>query len=98
MRRWTPWAGSSGPATTRIPKALTACTPTGAFPTEDGRARLLYTAPRPLPEPPDDEYPFVPFHFAEQCVNQLTLPAFCPKSREPNYKQCAVRIEKTTTK
>ena len=148
---------------------MTACTPTVASPTEDGRARLLYTAPLPLPEPPDDEYPIllntgrtvehwhtrtktrdVPmleklspepwveihpqtarrfrlgprnrvslvsrrdalrlaaadyrddpprpsicaFHFAEQCVNQLTLPAFCPKSREPNYKQCAVRIER----
>ncbi len=37
---------------------------------------------------------FVPFHFAEQCINLLTLPAFDPKSREPNYKQCAVKIEK----
>ncbi len=36
---------------------------------------------------------FVPFHFAEQCINQLTMPAFDPKSGEPNYKQCAVRIE-----
>ena len=143
----------------------------GVFPTEDGRAKLLYTASLPLPEPPDEDYPvllntgrtvehwhtrtktrdvplleklspepwveihpqtarrfrlgprdrvslvsrrgrveglllritetmhpdqvFVPFHFAEQCINQLTLPAFCPKSREPNYKQCAVRVECT---
>jgi len=37
---------------------------------------------------------FVPFHFVEQCINKLTLPAFDPKSREPNYKQCAVRIER----
>jgi assimilatory nitrate reductase catalytic subunit len=37
---------------------------------------------------------FVPFHFAEQCINKLTLPAFDPKSREPNYKQCAVRLER----
>lgn len=37
---------------------------------------------------------FVPFHFAEQCINKLTLPAFDPKSREPNYKQCAVRIQR----
>ena len=36
---------------------------------------------------------FMPFHFAEQCINNLTLAAFDPKSKEPNYKQCAVRIE-----
>lgn len=40
------------------------------------------------------EQVFVPFHFAEQCINKLTLPAFDPKSREPNYKQCAVRLER----
>ncbi len=39
---------------------------------------------------------FVPFHFAEQCINLLTIAAFDPKSREPNYKQCAVKIEKVT--
>lgn len=40
------------------------------------------------------EQVFVPFHFAEQCINKLTMPAFDPKSREPNYKQCAVRLER----
>jgi assimilatory nitrate reductase catalytic subunit len=35
---------------------------------------------------------FVPFHFAEQLVNKLTLPEFDAKSFEPNYKQCAVNI------
>jgi len=35
---------------------------------------------------------FVPFHFAEQLVNRLTLPEFDAKSFEPNYKQCAVNI------
>jgi assimilatory nitrate reductase catalytic subunit len=38
---------------------------------------------------------FMPFHFAETNVNQVTQSAFDPISREPNYKQCAVRIEKT---
>jgi anaerobic selenocysteine-containing dehydrogenase len=38
---------------------------------------------------------FMPFHFAETNVNQVTQSAFDPYSREPNYKQCAVRIEKT---
>ncbi|HET8617921.1 MAG TPA: nitrate reductase [Acidimicrobiales bacterium] len=36
---------------------------------------------------------FVPFHFDEQCANRLTLNEFDPISREPNYKQCAVRLE-----
>lgn len=38
---------------------------------------------------------FLPFHFAETNANQLTQSAFDPVSREPNYKQCAVRVEKT---
>ena len=38
---------------------------------------------------------FVPFHFDEACANRLTLNEFDPISREPNYKQCAVRIEPT---
>ena len=38
---------------------------------------------------------FMPFHFAETNVNQVTQSAFDPISREPNYKQCAVRVTKT---
>ncbi len=38
---------------------------------------------------------FVPFHYDEACVNRLTLDEFDPVSREPNYKQCAVRLERT---
>lgn len=38
---------------------------------------------------------FMPFHFAETNVNEVTQSAFDPFSREPNYKQCAVRVEKT---
>ena len=38
---------------------------------------------------------FMPFHFAETNVNEVTQSAFDPFSREPNYKQCAVRIEMT---
>jgi anaerobic selenocysteine-containing dehydrogenase len=38
---------------------------------------------------------FMPFHFAESNVNQVTQSAFDPISREPNYKQCAVRVERT---
>jgi anaerobic selenocysteine-containing dehydrogenase len=38
---------------------------------------------------------FVPFHWAEFNANQVTQSAFDPISREPNYKQCAVRLERT---
>jgi assimilatory nitrate reductase catalytic subunit len=38
---------------------------------------------------------FVPFHYAEANANQVTQSAFDPVSREPNYKQSAVRVEKT---
>ncbi len=37
---------------------------------------------------------FMPFHFVETNANQVTQSAFDPISREPNYKQCAVRIER----
>ncbi|MCY4564960.1 MAG: nitrate reductase [Gammaproteobacteria bacterium] len=35
---------------------------------------------------------FIPFHFHE-CVNRLTLGLLDPYSRQPAFKQCAVRIE-----
>ena len=35
---------------------------------------------------------FVPFHFAEQLINSVTIADFDPKSFEPNFKQCAVNI------
>jgi assimilatory nitrate reductase catalytic subunit len=38
---------------------------------------------------------FMPFHFAETNVNEVTQSAFDPVSREPNYKQCAVQVEKS---
>jgi len=142
----------------------------GAFFHADGRAKFIFEAPRELPEPVDDEYPFtlltgrgtssqwhtntrtgksdvlrklypkdiyieinpldaehlgiaansrvtissrrakvmatafitttvqpgqvfVPMHYAK--ANQLTYPSFDPYSRQPSYKACAVRIEKT---
>ena len=37
---------------------------------------------------------FVPFHYVEANANQVTQSAFDPFSREPNYKQSAVRIER----
>jgi len=38
---------------------------------------------------------FMPFHFVETNSNMATQSAFDPVSHEPNYKQCAVHVEKT---
>ena len=38
---------------------------------------------------------FMPFHFSESNSNIVTLGAFDPISREPNFKQCAVQVERT---
>ncbi len=38
---------------------------------------------------------FMPFHFFETNVNEVTQSAFDPVSREPNYKQCAVRVQRS---
>jgi assimilatory nitrate reductase catalytic subunit len=40
---------------------------------------------------------FMPFHFAETNVNEVTQDAFDPISREPNYKQCAVKLERAAS-
>ncbi|MBI2945292.1 MAG: chaperone NapD [Candidatus Wallbacteria bacterium] len=37
---------------------------------------------------------FVPFFDEALLINKVTLDATCPISREPDYKKCAVRIEK----
>ncbi len=37
---------------------------------------------------------FVPFHYAEAAANRLTIGALDPISRIPEYKVCAVQIEK----
>jgi assimilatory nitrate reductase catalytic subunit len=39
---------------------------------------------------------FVPFHFVEWNINEVTQDIFDPISREPNYKQCAVRVERSS--
>ncbi len=39
---------------------------------------------------------FMPFHFVETNANQITQSAFDPISREPNYKQSAVQVEKSS--
>jgi formate dehydrogenase alpha subunit len=37
---------------------------------------------------------FIPFHFAEAAANVLTNPAFDPAAKIPEYKVCAVKVEK----
>jgi len=37
---------------------------------------------------------FVPFFDQALLVNELTLDAFCPISKQPDYKKCSVRVEK----
>ena len=37
---------------------------------------------------------FVPFFDEKSPINDLTLDAFCPMSKEPDYKKCAVKVEK----
>ena len=39
---------------------------------------------------------FIPFHWEDSCANRLTMDEFDPISREPNYKQCAVAIERAS--
>lgn len=37
---------------------------------------------------------FVPFFDENMLINDLTLDSFCPISKEPDYKKCAVKVEK----
>ncbi len=37
---------------------------------------------------------FVPFFDETKLINEVTLENFCPVSKEPDYKKCAVNIEK----
>jgi assimilatory nitrate reductase catalytic subunit len=41
---------------------------------------------------------FVPFHYAEANANEVTQSEFDPVSREPNYKQSAVNVERTVSR
>ncbi len=41
---------------------------------------------------------FMPFHFAEAAVNRLTNPVVDPTAKIPEYKVCAVKVEKLPEK
>jgi nitrate reductase (cytochrome) len=37
---------------------------------------------------------FVPFFDENMLINEVTLDAHCPISKQPDYKKCAVRLER----
>ena len=37
---------------------------------------------------------FIPFFDEGLLVNELTIDAYCPISKQPDYKKCAVRVER----
>jgi nitrate reductase NapA len=43
---------------------------------------------------PQEGLVFVPFFDESKLINDVTLEAYCPLSKEPDYKKCAVKIEK----
>lgn len=43
---------------------------------------------------PVEGHVFVPFFDEGYLINELTLDAFCPISRQPDYKKCAIKVEK----
>jgi nitrate reductase (cytochrome) len=53
-------------------------------------ARIDYRA-----QPPRGQV-FVPFFDESKLVNELTLDAYCPISAQPDYKKCAVRVERVS--
>ncbi|MBI2422369.1 MAG: molybdopterin-dependent oxidoreductase [Candidatus Hydrogenedentes bacterium] len=38
---------------------------------------------------------FVPFFDESKLINEVTLDEYCPISKQPDYKKCSVRLEKT---
>jgi nitrate reductase NapA len=37
---------------------------------------------------------FVPFFDEDLKINELTIDAYCPISKQPDYKKCAIKVEK----
>jgi nitrate reductase NapA len=54
-------------------------------------ARIDYRA-----QPPRGQV-FIPFFDEELLVNELTIDAYCPISKQPDYKKCAVRVTRLST-
>jgi len=58
-------------------------------------ARISHKIPARISHKVEPGLLFVPFHFAENSANILTNSAFDPIAKIPEYKVCAVKIEKT---
>ncbi|MBL8211286.1 MAG: molybdopterin-dependent oxidoreductase [Bryobacterales bacterium] len=58
------------------------------------RGSLVLTAQIDGRGRPAEGQVFVPFFDESILINELTLDAFCPISRQPDYKKCAVKVEK----
>ncbi|OEK08182.1 nitrate reductase catalytic subunit [Flavivirga aquatica] len=43
---------------------------------------------------PEKGQVFVPFFDENMLINDITLDAFCPISKQPDYKKCSVKVEK----
>ncbi len=43
---------------------------------------------------PQEGHVFVPFFDEKYLINDLTIDAYCPISKQPDYKKCAIKIEK----
>ena len=43
---------------------------------------------------PPEGMVFVPFFDENKLINELTTDAFCPISKQPDYKKCAIKVEK----
>lgn len=43
---------------------------------------------------PTEGQVFVPFFDESYLINELTLDSYCPLSKQPDYKKCAVKVEK----
>ncbi len=58
------------------------------------RGKLEFTARIADRSIPERGSVFVPFFDESLPINELTLDATCPISREPDYKKCAVKVER----
>ena len=58
------------------------------------RGSLVLTAQVDIRARPLPGHVFVPFFDESILINELTLDAYCPISAQPDYKKCAVRVEK----
>ena len=43
---------------------------------------------------PPEGMVFVPFFDEDLKINELTIDAYCPISAQPDYKKCAIKVEK----